>query len=292
MASGFGPSKQVRCVAAFSAGSCRRRAVNAKSGRKPQLAGILSLVLDVQIFALAIPAVIFAGVSKGGFGSGAAFAASSILALVFEPGVAIGVMLPLLLVMDVTALKGFWRKWDWALSLPIIVGAIPGVVMGAVLYKATNPDVFRFLIGVISILFVFWQIGNRVGWITRRAKPFSRSGGLLAGVTGGFTSFVSHAGGPPVAVYLLSHPVTKTTYQASTVLIFWIVNLAKLVPYSMVGIFSRETLLADVYLFPFAIFGAWLGIKAHERIPERLFFDLTYALLLFTGSKLIFDSLT
>ena len=43
------------------------------------------LVLDPTFFAIAGPAVMFAGISKGGFGSGAAFAAASLLALVVEP---------------------------------------------------------------------------------------------------------------------------------------------------------------------------------------------------------------
>ena len=41
---------------------------------------------DAMFFVFAIPAVVFAGISKGGFGSGAAFASASILALVLEPG--------------------------------------------------------------------------------------------------------------------------------------------------------------------------------------------------------------
>ena len=52
------------------------------------------LTLDMTFFLIAGPAVIFAGISKGGFGSGAAFAAASVLALVVEPGLALGVMLP------------------------------------------------------------------------------------------------------------------------------------------------------------------------------------------------------
>jgi len=48
--------------------------------------------LDLTFFALAVPAVIFAGVLKGGFGSGAAFAATPLLALILEPGAAIGLM--------------------------------------------------------------------------------------------------------------------------------------------------------------------------------------------------------
>ena len=48
--------------------------------------------LDFSFFAVAIPAVMFAGISKGGFGSGAAFASAAILALVLAPGAAIGIM--------------------------------------------------------------------------------------------------------------------------------------------------------------------------------------------------------
>ena len=91
--------------------------------------------------------------------------------------------------------------------------------------------------------------------------------GTLAGLAVGFTSFVSHAGGPPAAVYLLSLKLRKTEYQASTVLIFWAINIAKAVPYAGLGLFTRETLLLDLLLAPFALLGAWLGVRLHHSIP-------------------------
>ncbi|MEL6887770.1 MAG: sulfite exporter TauE/SafE family protein, partial [Pseudomonadota bacterium] len=45
-------------------------------------------------------------------------------------------------------------------------------------------------------------------------------------------------------------------------------------------------------LAPFALLGAWLGVKAHHMVPERAFFALTYVLLVVTGTKLIWDGLT
>ena len=47
---------------------------------------------DATFFALAIPAVIFAAISKGGFASGAAFAATPILALVIPPAAPVTTM--------------------------------------------------------------------------------------------------------------------------------------------------------------------------------------------------------
>ncbi|MEM6888660.1 MAG: sulfite exporter TauE/SafE family protein [Pseudomonadota bacterium] len=248
--------------------------------------------MDIAFFLIAGPAVMFAGISKGGFGSGAAFASASMLALVVEPGIALGVMLPLLMLIDVSTLRPYWRKWDRSAAILLILGAVPGVVLGAALYSVASPDVFRVLIGVISVGFVVWQVAQRRGLIRAATQRLPNWAGVFAGMTAGFTSFVSHAGGPPAAVYLLSKGLDKTQYQATTVLVFWIVNIAKFIPYAFLGMFTLQTGLANLVLAPFALFGAWLGVKAHRLVPENLFFMLTYVLLTATGVKLIWDGLT
>lgn len=249
-------------------------------------------VLDLTFFAFAIPAVIFAGISKGGFGSGAAFAATPLLALILEPGAAIGLMLPLLMLMDVTALKPYWRKWHAPSAKALILGAVPGVAIGAVLYSIADPDVFRLLIGVIAVGFVAFQIARNQGWLQPASRPMSGWLGAFWGVITGFTSFISHAGGPPAAVFLLSRRLDKTTYQATTVICFWAINLLKFIPYFVLGIFSWQTAKADLFLIPFAVLGVWIGVHMHHRMSERAFFGLTYVFLVITGAKLIWEGLT
>ena len=249
------------------------------------------LELSLGFFLVAGPAVIFAGISKSGFGSGAAFASASILALVVEPGLALGVMLPLLMLVDAATLRPYWGKWNLRASLLMIFGGLPGVALGAALFARADADVFRVLIGVISVAFVLWQVaGARWTRVMSRAMPDWM--GVLLGTVAGFTSFVSHAGGPPAAVYMLSLRPGKTEYQASSVLIFTTINIAKFVPYAFLGMFTLQTGLANLVLAPFALVGAWLGVKAHHLVPERAFFQLTYVLLIITGSKLIWDGLT
>lgn len=248
--------------------------------------------LTLSIFVVAAIAVIFAGISKGGFGSGAAFAGASILALVIPPGLALGVMLPMLMLIDLLTLGPYWKQWAWPESRVLILGALPGILLGAVLYARADADVFRVLIGAIALAFVAWQAAQRLGWVTPGAlRPEPRAGYLL-GATAGFTSFVSHAGGPPAAIYLLGRGLAKTTYQASTVLVFWVINLVKFGVYAPLGLFTAETLYLNLILAPFAALGAWLGVKAHRLVPERAFFALTYVLLVLTGTKLIWDGLT
>ena len=250
------------------------------------------MILDTTFFAVAIPAVIFAGVSKGGFGSGAAFAATPILALILPPELAVGIMLPLLMVMDVAALKAYWGKWSASAVRVLVLGGLPGVLLGALFWNSANPDLLRLLIGVLAVGFVAFQLARGHGWIRASARPAGTVAGLIAGAAAGFTSFISHAGGPPAAVYLLSRPITKTEYQASTVVVFWVLNAAKAIPYAYLGIFSTTSLTAGLYLWPAALLGVLIGVKAHDAIPERVYFAITYLLLTLTGGKLIWNALT
>lgn len=242
---------------------------------------------SLQFWLLAPIAVTFAGVSKAGFGSGAAFASAVVLALILPPTQALGLMLPLLMLVDLATLRPYWGKWSWPEARVLILGGLPGVVTGVALFRVANDDVLRVLIGLVSLGFVIWQLMPK----RARVQKMPVRAGLLAGYVAGFTSFVSHAGGPPAAVYLLSRGLGKTAYQATTVLVFWAINIAKFVPYAFLGVFTVETLRAGAILAPFALFGAWVGVKLHHAVSEWVFFALTYVLLTITGVKLIFDAL-
>ena len=246
---------------------------------------------DLVFFAVAVPAVLFAGVSKGGFAGGGAFAATPILALVIAPGHAVGLMLPLLMMMDIATLRPYWGKWDRTAAKLLLIGALPGIALGAAIYHLTNPNVFKLLIGVISIGFVAFQLARQYGLLRLDGKGGGTRAGLVAGLGTGFTSFVANAGSPPAAVYLLLKGVTKTEYQATNVIVFWVVNLIKFIPFLSLGIATHQTLLADLFLAPVALIGAWLGVKAHHAVPEKVFFTFTYVMLVLTGVKLIHDAL-
>ena len=248
--------------------------------------------LTPAFYALAVPAVLFAGISKGGFGSGAAFAATPLLAVVLPPELALALMLPLLMVVDLATLRPYWGKWSGRDAVRIILGAVPGVALGAWLLEVAPPDLLRFLIGAVAVVFVAWQMLVRAGRVPTPSTELGPVAGGITGLAAGFTSYISHAGGPPVAVYLLSRGLSKTAYQATTVIVFWAVNLMKVVPYAALGVFTRDSLTAGATLVPVALFGAWLGVRAHRAVPERAYFAITYVLLTVTGTKLIWDSLT
>ena len=150
----------------------------------------------------------------------------------------------------------------------------------------------RLLIAAVALGFVAWQVAGQMGWIRIRPAPFTWPAGLFTGVLAGFTSFISHAGGPAVAVFLLAQGVSKTAFQATTVIAFAVLNVVKAVPYAAMGFFTTDTLTLGLWLAPAAVVGTWLGVRAHSRVPEPLFFAITYVLLTLTGLKLVWDALT
>ncbi len=238
-----------------------------------------------EVIAIGASAALFAGISKGGFGSGAAFLGAAILALFVPPGQALGIMLPLLLVIDAATLRPYWRQWDSAGAKQLLLGALPGVLLGAGLYQVADADVFRLIIGLVCVLFVAWRVWP--GQAVARSESMPGWAGAVLGALAGFTSYVSHAGGPAVAVYLLSKGIGKTRYQATTVLVFGVLNVVKAGLYGAQGLFTPATLWLDLWLVPFALAGAWLGVVLHRRVAESWFFGITYVVLVLTGLRLI-----
>lgn len=243
---------------------------------------------DPTLLLIAAAAAVIAGISKGGFGGGLGFVATPMIAMTLPPGSAAAVMLPVLILMDQVSLRAYWGKWRWPLVWPVLIAAAVGIGLGVAAFGTVSPDWLRIGLGLISILFLVFQIARARGW-----SPEVRGRrGLRAAIWGaacGFTSTISHAGGPPIAIYLLGERVEKTVYQASTVLIFWAVNLMKLGPYAAVGVFSRETLTLSATMAPFAVVGVLIGVWAHKRVPERIYLRAMAVLLSATGAKLLWD---
>jgi len=249
-------------------------------------------MIDNPLFYLAaVPAVLIAGISKGGFGAGLGVLAVPMMALVLPPVQVAAIMLPILCVMDVVGIWAYWKKWEGRVLLRLALAAVIGIAVGALTFHLMAPWTIRLLIGVIALGFA----ANY--WIRRYARSDSgerRPGpasGWFWGAMSGFTSFTAHAGGPPVNVYLLPLCLPKTQYQATTVAFFLLVNYVKLVPYTGLGLFTAENLATSAVLFPVAVAGILAGIWLHNRVPTGLFYSTCYVFLAMTGVKLIYDGL-
>ena len=69
------------------------------------------MLLDPVFYLAAVPAVIFAGLAKGGF-AGLGLLATPLLTLVVSPLRAAAIMLPILIAQDMVSVWAYRRSWD------------------------------------------------------------------------------------------------------------------------------------------------------------------------------------
>jgi len=246
-------------------------------------------ISDPLFYVAAIPAILLVGIAKGGFGGGVGLIGTPMVALTTTPTRAAAILLPILCAMDIVGLIAYRKSWD-AVNMRILApAAMVGILVGTATFRFLDENLIRLLIGALALAFVLRH------WIETApadepALPDRRAGSLWGAISG-FTSFVAHAGGPPLSVYLLPQRMDKTLFVGTTVIYFAVVNYVKLIPYSLLGQFSGENLLTSLLLVPLAPLGMWLGIWLHRRIDEKLFYQTVYLMLAAVGLKLLYDGL-
>lgn len=244
------------------------------------------MITDPWFYAAAVVAVLITGTSKGGLGGGLGVMAVPILALVIPPVQAAAVMLPILCFMDILSVWHYRGRWDGRHLRVLLPAAVVGIALAAFTFRYIDERFIKLMVALIAILFTldFWFRPRLSGG----RGPDAVSGGFW-GALAGFTSFVAHAGGPPVNVYLLSRRLDKTVYVGTSVVFFIVVNYVKLIPYAWLGQFHAGNLLTSLVLLPLGALGIALGVWLHSRIPVRMFYQVCYALLFVTGLKLAWD---
>ncbi len=249
------------------------------------------MLYDPWFFATAIPAVILFGISKSGFGGAFGAIAVPIMALVMSPVQAAGILLPILCLMDLLGLWVYRGKWVRSELRRLLPAALVGIAVGTALFGLMNAVIIRLIIGAIALLFAvhYWRREAGPGDAHGPAAP--PAAGVVSAAAAGFTSFIAHAGGPPLSMYLLRRPLDKTQFVATTIVFFAVVNYAKLVPYAWLGQLNAENLSASLLLAPFAPLGIAMGRWLHDRISERLFFRAACLFLFAVALKLTADGL-
>lgn len=250
------------------------------------------MINDPWFYAVAIPAVLLFGISKGGFGGGLGMLAVPLMALVVSPVQAAGILLPILCLMDLFSLWAYRGRWVRTEIDVLVPASIIGILGGTVLFEYMSPAIIRLVLGGIAVAFTLhYVLARRTG--NREDLPyFPRAAGIVSGGVAGFTSFIAHAGGPPVNMYLLRRPLDRTDFVGTTVLFFAIVNYVKLVPYAWLGQLDAANLTTSLVLSPLAPLGVAIGVYLHRRVSDRLFFGIVYVLLFLVGWRLIYDGLT
>ena len=246
------------------------------------------MITDPWFYAVAIPAVLLMGLSKSGFGSGFGSLATPLMALALPVPQAAAIMLPLLLVMDGFGVKALFMKRDPALIRLLLPAGLLGTVVGTLSFGLLSAKGVAGIVGALTLAF----LAQRLMFPPRAdSKPPPRWLGFGLGIASGFTSFVAHAGGPPIMAYVLPLRLAPITYAATMATFFAAINLSKWIPYAWLGLLDMRNLTTSLVLMPLAPIGVWVGVRLVLHMRPVLFYRFVYTGMFLTGVKLLWDGL-
>ena len=245
------------------------------------------MILDPYFYLAAIPAVFLIGMSKGGFGGSIAMLGVPLMSLTISPIQAAAIMLPILVVMDIVGLVSYRRLFDTRILKAMIPGALVGVLVGYLTAAWVTADHVKLIVGVVALLFTL----NHWFVLPSDAPPREHrvGSGVFWGGVAGFTSFVSHAGGPPYQMHTLPLKIDKRLFAGTAIVFFSVVNAVKLIPYYALGQFNPENLATSAVLLPLAPIATLFGVWAVNKVSQELFYRVTYAAVFIVSLKLIWD---
>ncbi len=229
-----------------------------------------SIVVAVTLAAFSI------GLAKGGL-AGAGSLTTIIVAQAVPADVALGTLLPFLMVGDVVALSALWRHVDWPIVKRILPTAAVGVAGSALFLRQLSAEAIEIALVAIIVAFSAYRMALLAGRVPA-AGPTSRlaspAAGSIAGLATGVTSTIAHAGGPPVSIYLLSKGLRPLAYAGTSAAIFWAINWMKVPGYAMAGLFDWPLLwrLAPCALaiVPGVVAGRYVAARVQPRTFELM----------------------
>lgn len=226
--------------------------------------------LDLPEWLLAALAAACVGIGKAGI-TGMGLLPVVIFAFLFGARTSTGIVLPMLIVGDVSAVRAFHRHARWDYIRRMLPPACIGVMVSAWYMRTLSEAVYKPIIGGIILALVVLQVARmqKPGWFG--SVPHTRVFAWTIGLVAGGATMLANAAGPVFAIYCLAVSLPKMEFVGTSAWFFLIVNAFK-IPFSIaLGLIHGGTLLLNVVLSPLIVAGLLAGRWLTRRIPQRTF---------------------
>lgn len=247
------------------------------------------MLQDSVVFLVAGVASFLVGLSKGGLPL-IGMLSVPLLATVMPVFQAAALTLPIFVFSDVISVWLYRRHYSRRnLSILIPTGLV-GVLIGFLTVAMVPDAMVALIVGVVGLVYSIQSWRKR--GVVMPPRPADLPRGIVWGTATGFTSFLSHAGGPPFQIYVLPQKLDKLTFVGTATFVFAAVNAAKIVPFWMLSPLTGEQMIFVAWLVPAAAVGAVTGRRALNVIPEKTFYLIVEAGLFVVSLLLCYTAIT
>lgn len=228
---------------------------------------------------VALIAALLAGIVTGLTGFGLALISTPILLFVYEPRTVVVLTTIFSIFITAAVVWDSWREARRRLSLALLVPALFGVVVGALVLGVVDPDYVRLVVGAVVLFSAVLLVRD-----VRLPGANTRWGTIVAGSASGVLSTSTGLAAPPIVLLLASRNLPKHEFRGTSALYFLPMSVAGLTVLALRGLVEPPEVPLGLALVPAAILGKVLGTTLLKHVSERAFRAITLGLVILTGT--------
>ena len=165
------------------------------------------------------------------------------------------------LFMNLSGVAAVWRR-----VLPILIGLLPGIGIGALVLTSVQPGWIKFGTYTIILPLILLQAA---GW--RRPIQSTWLSGVPFGTVLGVLYSVTTISGPPLAILFNNQGLVKNEFRAGLALVRVAESSVTALVYYQLGLFIAESANVLVTFIPSVVVGIPLGTYLIRRLDAETF---------------------
>lgn len=226
-----------------------------------------------------VPIIFFlAGFTQGVSGFGAGLVAMPFLALLL--GLKVAVPLSMLNGLIITGFLSLQlkRHIDWRKIMPLLIGCLPGIFLGALALTRLNSGLLQLCLGLFIAAYATYSLTARP-----RPRNISSRWGYPAGFLTGTISSVFSAGGPPAIIYVSLTNWSKDDIKATLSVFFFVSGVITAAGHAASGLTTSAILAQLLSTGPLTLAGVAAGSLLYGRIRQQTYIAILLWLLILMG---------
>ncbi|MBI1824103.1 MAG: sulfite exporter TauE/SafE family protein [Nitrospirae bacterium] len=209
-----------------------------------------------------------AAIINGGLGYGFSSTAVPVALLVYTNKVLNPAIVLIEVVINLYILVIHWKniKTIFPRVFPIIIGAIPGVLLGALLLSRVDSGWIKLITFSFLLPLVLLQAGG-----IRRPIHSEKAAGLFFGTGVGFFYSVTTVSGPPLALMLSNQGLVKKEFRAALGIIRLSLSSLTAVSYYYLRFYQPESMGVLATMIPSVVVGIPIGTYIIRKVDPETF---------------------
>lgn len=224
-----------------------------------------------------------AGFIQGMTGFGSALVAMPLLCLIVDVKLAVPLCILNSVIITTYLVFNLRHHFDKGKILPLCLGSIPGIWVGATLLKEANSALISLLLGLLLIGYSLYSL-----FFSPKPRTLHPAWSLAAGFSSGAIGAAFSAGGPPTLIYTTLNDWNRHEIKATLSGFFLFNSYLTAVVHIFSGLTTAPVLQAFAISAPFVLTGTILGSLCYKYVNKTLYLKIIFSMLIIMGLLMVF----